>query len=326
MEVPGSLCDDHFVRLRVLGSMSAIVVATVFLFATGCAQAHPGGTPGAQPASRLPRSTSSHVVVIVMENEEDTEVLGNPAAPYANALVRRYGLATQSFAITHPSLPNYLALTSGSTQGVSSDCTDCHVGARNIVDQLEGARISWKAYLEDQPRACFKGGGAGGYAKKHNPFIYYDDIASSAHRCHRLVGFSQLAADLQRGRLPTFAWISPNLCDDGHDCGVAGGDRYLARAAPSLLRELGPHGFLLLTWDEGSSERGCCGEVAQGGHVVTVVAGPDVRPGAREGQPVDHYGVLATIEKALGLPLLAGAADPRSGLLSPLFVRPAHIR
>jgi phospholipase C len=82
---------------------------------------------------------------------------------------------------------------------VSSDCTECQVGASNIVDQLEAAGISWKAYLEDEPRACFQGAAAGGYAKKHNPFIYYDDIARSARRCSKLVGFSQLAADLRRG-------------------------------------------------------------------------------------------------------------------------------
>ena len=316
----------NLVQLRVLGSTSVIAVAGVLLFAAGCAQAQPGGSLTAQPVSTLARSSNSHVIVIVMENEEQTNVLGSPAAPFTNALIRRYGLATQSFAITHPSLPNYLALTSGSTNGVSSDCTECHVGAPNIVDQLEAAHISWKAYLEDEPTACYRGAGAGGYAKKHNPFIYYDDIARAPRRCDRLVGFAQLSADLRHARLPTYAWISPNLCDDGHDCGVAGGDRFLARAVPALLRELGPHGFLVLTWDEGGSERGCCGAVAQGGHIATIVAGPDVRRGAREGQPVDHYGVLATIEKALGLPLLAGAADPRSGRLTALFTHPPRIR
>jgi phosphatidylinositol-3-phosphatase len=305
--------------------LSAIALTTALLIATGCAQAHPGRPLDVQPASALPRPTSSHVVVIVMENEEDTDVLGSPAAPYANALVRRYGTATQSFAIGHPSLPNYLALTSGSTNGVSSDCTDCQVEAPNIVDQLEAAGISWKAYLEDEPTACFRGATAGGYAKKHNPFIYYDDIARSPRRCSQLVGFARLAADLRRGRLPTYAWITPNLCDDGHDCGVAGGDRFLAHAVPPLLRELGPHGFLVLTWDEGSSNQGCCGGAAQGGHIATIVAGPEVRRGAREGQPVDHYGVLGTIEEALGLPPLAGAADPRSGRLTALFARPPHI-
>jgi hypothetical protein len=266
------------------------------------------------------------VVVVVMENAESSAVLGNRAAPYANSLARSYGLASQSYAVAHPSLPNYLALTSGSTDGVSSDCTDCHVPSRNIVDQLEAAGISWKAYLEDAPSPCFRGAEAGGYAKKHNPFIYYDDIASAPSRCRRLVGFGQLAADLRGGRLPTFVWITPNLCDDGHDCGVSVADRFLARTLPALVHELGPHGFLVLTWDEGSSEAGCCGGSARGGHIATIVVGPDVLPGARSSAPVDHYGVLGTIEQALGLPPLAGAADPRSGRLITLFARPPHIR
>jgi hypothetical protein len=302
------------------------VLGAALLFTAGCAQARPGRPLAVPAVSGLPQPKSSHVVVVVMENEEQSSVIGNPAAPYANGLARRYGLATQSFAITHPSLPNYLALTSGSTQGISSDCTDCHVGAPNIVDQMEAAGISWKAYLEDQPGACFRGASAGGYAKKHNPFIYYDDIARAPRRCRNLVGFAALAADLRNGRLPSYAWITPNLCDDGHDCGVAGGDRFLAGAVPSLLRELGPHGFLLLTWDEGSSGKGCCGGAARGGRIATIVIGPDVRRGAREGRAVDHYGVLGTIEEALGLPPLAGAGDPQSGRLRPLFTRPPHIR
>jgi hypothetical protein len=263
---------------------------------------------------------------MLMENEEATSVLAGKSAPYINAIAHRYGIATQSFAIAHPSLPNYLALTSGSTHGITSDCTGCTVKATNIVDQLETAGISWKAYLEGMPGSCYPGAGSGGYAKKHNPFIYYDDIAGSAQRCSRLVGFSGLASDLRAGRLPTYSWISPNLCDDGHDCGVKGSDRFLARVVPDLIPELGPHGFLVITWDEGSSDRSCCAGAAGGGRIATIVVGPDVRPGAVEKQPVDHYGVLATIEEALGLPLLAGAADAAGGRLNGLFLHRPKIR
>ena len=119
-------------------------------------------------------------------------------------------------------------------------------------------------------------------------------------------------------------WITPNLCDDGHDCSLATADRFLARTLPPVLRQLGPHGFLVLTWDEGTSDSGCCG-VAGGGRAATIVAGPDVRPGARQSAPVDHYGVLGTIEQALGLTPLAGAADPRSGRLNGLFLRTPRI-
>ena len=318
---------------RVLKNTSATASAItllvfllfLLLFAAGCGQAQPGKALDVPSADALPSSRTSHVLVIMMENEEDTSIIGSSEAPYANTLIRRYGLATQSFATRHPSLPNYLALTSGSTQGTTSDCTECQVNAPNIVDQLEAANISWKAYMEDLPEQCFKGSESGGYAKKHDPFIYYEDIANSARRCEKIVGFGALAVDLRNGSLPTYAWISPNLCDDGHNCGVSGGDKFLTRAVPELLRELGPEGFLIITWDEGSSNNGCCDGVAHGGHIATILAGPDVRHGARESEPIDDYGVLGTIEEALGLPPLAGAADPRSGRLKALFERPPHI-
>jgi hypothetical protein len=293
--------------------------------AAGCGAARAGRPLAVGPPASLPAAHGSHVVVVVMENAEYGEVIGNRSAPFVNGLARSFGLASGSYAITHPSLPNYLALTSGTTAGIESDCTTCAVSARNIVDQLEGVGLSWKAYLEDLPRPCFSGAGSGGYAKKHNPFAYYRDVSSSPARCGRLVGFGALAADLRAGALPRFAWVSPNLCDDGHDCALATADRFLARTLPGLIHELGPHGFLVLTWDEGVSDRGCCG-VAHGGHIATIVIGPDVRRGARMALPVDHYGVLGTIERALGLAPLAGAADPRAGSLDGLFVRVPRLR
>jgi phosphatidylinositol-3-phosphatase len=301
------------------------LLAALLLLAGGCGQAKRGAALSIPAPARLPRSTTSHVIVVVMENKEDAEVIGNSAAPYANQLARRYGRATQSYAIRHPSLPNYLALTSGSTHGIDSDCTDCRVAGANIVDQLQARGISWRAYLEGQPGTCFKGSAAGGYAKKHNPFAYYDDIVGSPSRCRNLVGFGRLASDLRQGHLPTYSWLSPNLCDDTHDCGVGAGDGFLRRTIPALLRELGPQGFLVLTWDEGNSDQGCCGAAARGGHVATILAGPDVRPGSTDAEPVDHYGVLATIESALGLAPLGGAADPRNGRLTPLFKHAPHI-
>jgi phosphatidylinositol-3-phosphatase len=303
----------------------ALTAVLAVLALPGCGAARPGKPLALGTSAKLPASHASHIVTIVLENEEQSAVIGSADAPYFNALARRFGTMTHSFAIRHPSLPNYLALTSGSTQGIESDCTDCADSARNIVDQLEAARISWKAYLEDAPSPCFLGAGHDGYAKKHNPFAYYADVVGSPARCAHLVGFGQLRHDLRAGSLPTYVWITPNLCDDGHDCGVGVSDRFLARTVPALLRELGPHGLLVLTYDEGSTNGGCCGGAA-GGQIATVVAGPDVRRGARVATPIDHYGVLASIERTLGLPLLAGAADPRSGSLAGLFVRAPRVR
>jgi phosphatidylinositol-3-phosphatase len=309
------------VRRRI----TQVALALALALPAGCAHARPGPPLQLGQTANLPRGDASRVVVVVMENREAGEVLGNAGAPYINSLARRYALARASYAVAHPSLPNYLALTSGSTHGVRSDCTSCRVRSANIVDQLEAAHISWRAYLEEVPAPCFTGAASGGYVKRHNPFAYYEDIVASPSRCARLVGFGRLARDLRSGRLPTFAWVTPNLCDDGHDCSLTVADRFLARTVPALLRELGPRGFLLLTWDEGTTARGCCGTAAGGGRVATIVAGPQVRAGAALARPIDHYGVLASIEEALGLPPLGAGADPRSGRLSSLFARPPRL-
>lgn len=316
--------------MTAYGRLSVVVLSLLALLVlcAGCGKASPGKVSlGA--ASAIAPSHSSRVIVVLLENAEYGEVIGSSSSPYGNALARRYGLMTQSFAIRHPSLPNYLALTSGSTHGIDSDCSECSVSSTNIVDQLEGAGRSWGAYLEDLPApgssTCFGGAQSSGYAKKHNPFAYYTDIARSPARCRRLQGFTQLASDLRAGRLPEYVWISPNLCDDGHDCGERTADEFLARSVPALLRALGPRGFLVVQWDEGTSDRGCCG-VATGGQIATIVAGPQIRRGARSAAPIDQYGVLGSIEEAFGLAPLGGAADPRSGRLTALFQSPPRLR
>jgi hypothetical protein len=295
-----------------------LFACALLLVLGGCGNASPGHRLPLPPPGAQPTSTRSHVIVLVMENKEYGDVIGSANAPYTNRLAARYGLATRSYGIRHPSLPNYIALTSGSTYGIHSDCTGCHVNAPNIATQLDAARITWKAYLEDMPRPCFTGAGAGGYAKKHNPFVYYDDVVSNRKRCRHVVPYGQIATDLRRGRLPAFSFIAPNLCDDTHDCDVRTGDRFLAGIVPALLHALGPHGFFVLTYDEGTSDAGCCGD-AHGGHIPTIVAGPQARRGARQTTPVDHYGVLRTLEDTFRLPRLGEARQRRHGSLRPLL-------
>jgi hypothetical protein len=287
----------------------AIAGTTLALLLAACGVSHAAGpvqrtpSPRAQAAGGVP----GHVAVIVMENEEFGDVIGSHDAPYINSLARSYALAGSTFAITHPSLPNYLALTGGSTFGISSDCTDCSVRSTSIVDQLERARLSWRAYMEDLPHPCFTGAAAGDYATKHDPFAYYTRIVDDPARCNRIAPLSRLYADERSRTLPRFIWITPNLCHDMHDCGVATGDRFLSKLVPRLLQALGPRGLLFITWDEGSSDNGCC-RLAFGGHVVTIAAGPLARRGARLASPADHYSLLQTMEDVLGLPRLRGAA------------------
>jgi hypothetical protein len=279
-----------------------------------------GGGSDAQTVGAVAASKGSHVFVIVMENKEHDEVIGSPSSPYVTSLARRYASAARYFGVTHPSLPNYFALTAGTTFGVSSDCTGCQQSGTSVADQLESAGVSWRAYMGGMPRACFGGAFSGQYAKKHNPFMYYRRVVSSAKRCaSRVVPERRLSSDLRAGRLPTFSFLSPGLGDDSHDCPVATGDRYLARVVPSILRALGPRGFLVLTWDEGVSGRGCCGGLAHGGRIPTVVAGPGVRRGAELTVPLTHYSTLRTIEAALSLPRLRLAGDRHVKTLAPAF-------
>jgi phosphatidylinositol-3-phosphatase len=270
------------------------------------------------------KGPASRIAVIVLENKEDNEVIGRPGAPYLNALAQRSAVAADYYAITHPSLPNYLALTSGSTLGFSgSDCGNCSVSHRNLVDELESAGISWKVYAEDLPSTCSTEQTAGAFARRHVPFLYYRDVADNPRRCRSIVPATALTHDLAAHSLPRFVWLVPNICHDMHSCGVYTGDVYLRSIVPRLLSELGSSGILFVTFDEGDTDRGCCG-VARGGHVVTLVAGPGARAGVRSMKPYDHYSLLATIEDLWGLPRLGGAALPSTLPMTDLLrVRPA---
>ena len=305
-------------RVRVFLPLSSILI--VLLTACGSASKALPIQTRPSPVARTPAGPPAHIAVIVMENEEYGDIIGSRSAPFITSLARRYALATGMYAITHPSLPNYLALTGGSTFGIASDCTDCSVRATSLVDQLERAHISWRAYMEGLPRPCFTGAGAGDYAKKHDPFAYYTRVTRDRSRCANIVPLTRLAADERAGTLPRFLWITPNLCHDMHDCSVSTGDRFLAGLVPGLLRALGPRGLLFLTWDEGSSDDGCC-RLASGGHVVTIVAGAGARRHGRFATPTDHYSVLQTIEDLLGLKRLRGAACACTPSLQPLLAR-----
>src|SRR6476661_6321017 len=162
----------------------------------------------------------SHIFEIVLENHETTSIIGSSSAPYINSLAQQYGLASNYYGIRHPSLPNYLALIGGDTFGVTNDCTNCFVNAPNLVDQLEGAGKSWKSYQESMPSPCYIGDAGSLYRQKHNPFIYFDNIRKDPARCNKIVPLTQLDADLKANTVPNFVWITPNLCDDTHDCPI----------------------------------------------------------------------------------------------------------
>lgn len=262
-----------------------------------------GGSSGATVPTAVPPPVRvpafRHVVLAVFENHEATEIAGSPNAPTFNALARRYATLTSYDAVAHPSLPNYLALVSGSTQGITSDCTECIVRGRSLADTLAAAGKTWKTYAEDLPYPGFTGGSAGRYAKKHDPFLYFRDVVDSRARRNRVVPFTQLGRDLARHRLPDFSLVIPNLCNDMHDCSVATGDAWLKAHIVPLLRS--PElrgGVVFVVFDEGTSGTG------GGGRIEALVLGPTVRRGSRFTKPTNHYGLLRTIEDAWKLPRL----------------------
>jgi phosphatidylinositol-3-phosphatase len=308
--------------MRLIGRASrAGLIALTLAVATACDGSATTALPiqtRPSPKASLSGGPAAHLAVLVLENLEYGQVIGNHSAPYINGLAERYALATRSFAIRHPSLPNYLALTGGSTFGIDSDCLDCSVPGSGLAGQLDAKRISWKAYMESLPRPCFTGSGAGEYAKRHDPFVYYRTLTSDKSDCDRVVPLTQLTTDERARGLPRFIWITPDLCNDAHDCPISTADRFLKGVLPSLLARLGSNGLLFLTFDEGTSEDGCC-KLATGGHVVTIAAGPGARRHARLNTPVDHYSLLQTIEDLFGLSRLRGASCACTPSLAPML-------
>ena len=256
-----------------------------------------------------------HVIVIVMENREYGDIIDNLAAPYINDLARRYGVATNDFAVVHPSLPNYMALTSGQTF-FADNCLTCQTNAINLMDRIEASGRTWTAYMEDMPGACATSD-YGLYVTRHNPFVHYTDIVGNATRCSsHVVPFSDFSGDLANGRLAHFVWITPNVCNDMHDCPVATGDAWLSSVIePILASPAFANSLLVLTWDEGITNDG------GGGHVPLLIASPRTPAGRRVSTSSTHYSVLRTIEDAWGLTPLGESATALP--LSEFFPAPA---
>jgi phosphatidylinositol-3-phosphatase len=285
-------------RSRLLRAIVPCIALVVTGVACGGAATSTAPTAGSKPRFR-------HVVVVVFENHETEQVLGNSQAPTFNRLASRYATLANYTAVTHPSLPNYLALVSGSTQGIDSNCTSCIVEGRSLADTLQASKKTWKAYAEGLPSMGFTGATSGRYAKKHNPFVYFRRNLTGP-RLRRIVPFSQFLPDLRRKRLPTFSLVIPDLCHDMHDCSVATGDAWLAAFMRPLLR--GPalrDTVVFVVFDEGRTD------VGGGGRVLAIAVGRHVRRHTRVNAPINHYGLLRTIEEGLGLPLLGRSAGAR---------------
>jgi hypothetical protein len=206
-------------------------------------------------------------------------------------------------------LPNYLALTAGATFHVARDC-HCQVDRTSLFDQLDEARIPWKAYFESGLRNT----------GRVDPFLHYEQSTDGSTLGH-IASFARLSQDEHGGRLPRFSWITLGLCHDGHYCSTGFSDHYLARFMPPLLRAVGPHGVVFMTWDEGTTSTGL-GPGPGGGHVPLIVAGGGALPHSRSRLPANHYALLHMIESSFGLSPLRKASSAPIAPLNRLLAAP----
>ena len=290
---------------------AVVLVAATSVVAINAAPSAPHVSPSPQ-ATKSAMPHFAHVVVVVFENRSSDSVLGFGGAPTFNRLAARYALLRNYRAVAHPSLPNYLALVSGSTHGIHNDCVSCLVGGGSLADTIQGAGLTWRAYVEG-----YKGRGT---RPAHPipffariPFLRFDDVTDSTRQLRDIQPISSFGEALRAGRLPNFSLVVPNLCHDMHNCSVATGDRWLRGFVGPLLRSPAmQRSVLFITFDEGESSD----HLGGGGPVSTIVAGPLVRPHVQSDQPYTHYSLLRTIEDAWGLPRLgqSATAAPITGI------------
>jgi phosphatidylinositol-3-phosphatase len=287
-------------RGRPTGTAVASAVVACALGLAGCSPAAPAPPAEPPPVAGPALPVPDHVVIVVLENKDVDQVLSGSDAPYLQSLAARSADFTAAHAETHPSQPNYIALFSGDTQGITDDRCAQTLPAPSLGGRLIASGRTFTGYSEDLPEVGYTGCRAGGYARKHNPWVNFADVPASANR-----PLSDLPADY--ADLPTLAFVIPNLCHDMHDCDVATGDRWMRdRVEPYAEWAAGHNSLLIVTFDESASSSG-------GNGIVTLFTGPMVAPG-RYDEPVDHYRMLRTIEALYGLDPLGRSAgvDPIS--------------
>jgi|KBSMisStaDraftv2_1062788.scaffolds.fasta_scaffold03319_6 hypothetical protein len=257
--------------------------------------------------------SSSHVFVVVEENHSYSQVIGSSSMPYLNSLANKYGLSTQYYANTHPSIGNYFMMTAGQT--ITNNDSYCSTLTNdNIVRHLLSAGKTWKSYAESLPSAGYTGCGSGLYAKKHNPLAFFSDVANSSEK-YNLVPFTQFSKDLANNNLPNFSFIVPNLMNDAHDGSLSAADNWLKTNIAPLISSatFQKDGILIIVFDESLDTDTAHG----GGHIACLVIGPKVKLGMKSGTLYQHQNLLKTVMKALGLSSFPGAASgatPMTGL------------
>jgi len=268
--------------------------------------------PAPTPNTAIPNF--DHIVIVIFENEEISTILSSPDLPALTRLVDSGSLLTQYFAVTHPSMPNYIALIGGDTYGYDHACDFCDIDVTSLPDLIERSGRTWKTYQEDMPSPCYIRA-KDGYLTKHNPFIFFTPIVKDKQRCAEgVVPLTQISDDLSNGNFPNFAFVVPNACHSGHNCDFVVVDTWMKSVIEDTLvtslEKTGDNYLIVVLWDEGTTSGSCCGLPAEaGGHIAAVLVSPKAKAGYQDSTPYSHYSILKTISEAWGLPLLGYAAD-----------------
>jgi hypothetical protein len=338
---------------RTVSALVVLALATVVIVSVSLALRH-------QAAPFHGPRWYQHIFVIVLENHSYEQIIGNRQAPHLNALARRYGLATHYYAVAHPSEPNYVSLIGGSFFDNRNDNPYQPVGrnvnhpirAPSLADQLEASGLTWKSYQQSLPHAGYLGlyfptSSRPLYVFRHNPFLAFADVQQNPVEWRKIVPDTQLAGDVRRGQVPTFGFISPDLCHDMHGqwpmCRSAQtpGDAYDQRLiregdayVGSIVHLITSARFwskgnnaIVITWDENDypswqkGVSGCCGAAPGGGHVAAIVVTSHGRHGVHDTTWYNHYSLLRTIQVALHLGCLQNTCDTgQVRVMWPLFV------
>jgi phosphatidylinositol-3-phosphatase len=258
-----------------------------------------------------------HVVVVVFENEGFDAVFQNPAAPFINQLATQYSLATNFYAVAHPSLKDYFMLTTGQIASDGLVYPNPPFLDDNVIREAIAGKRTWKGYFQSIPKVGYTGPDVGAYTTSHNPLVYFSDVLNNPVQANNLVPLEQLATDLSVNALPNLSFVIADQNHIMHDCPLENpmcnnddllttGDTWLKTyIAPVLTNPaFQKDGVLIIVWDEAEEEDATNG----GGHIMMIMAGPMVKTAFQSSALYQHQSLLRFICESLHLPALPGAA------------------
>ncbi|MGH9678352.1 MAG: alkaline phosphatase family protein [Candidatus Acidiferrales bacterium] len=264
------------------------------------------------PTPTTPASPFGHVFIVAEENTNYSDVIGNPAMAYFNGLANQYGLATQYYSDVLSSIGAYFMWTTGqilTTDGNQTPLT-FPVSVDNVVRELLAAGKTWKQYAESIPSVGYLGGDTigpdgGSYVARHVPLPYMTDVQNSTAQRQNIVPFAQLATDIANNALPNYGFITPNMCDDAHDCSLSVADNWLKSNIGPLIQspQFQTDGLLVIVFDESANDT-----THGGGHVAAIVVSPFAKRAYQSATLYQGASVLRLILEGLGVKALPGAA------------------